>query len=218
MIKIIIADDHPLVREGLKLIFSRTVDISVVGEATEGRDVLEQLQKHPCQVLLLDMQMPGICGVELIKQVKQERPLLPILILSICDDCDQALRALKAGAAGYATKGSEPEALIAAIRKVASGERYVTPCLAENMALKFSLSDERPAHENLSERELQVLHLLMAGKQITEVALELSLSAKTISTHKSRIMDKLDVKNNADLIRYGINHNLFEQGKVPPQT
>ena len=162
--------------------------------------------------------MPGICGIELIKRIKQERPLLPILVLSICDDCHLALRALKAGAAGYATKDSPPEVLIAALRKVAGGERYVEPRLAEHMALEFSLSNERPAHEKLSERELQVLHLLITGKHITEIGQELSLSAKTISTHKSRIMGKLGVQNNADLVRYGIQHNLFEPGKATSQT
>jgi len=215
--QIIIADDHALVREGLKWIVSLVDDISVVGEAADGWEVLEKLQKHPCQVLTLDMAMPGICGIELIKRIKQERPSLPILVLSLCDDCHFALRAFKAGATGYATKDGKPETLIAAIRRVAGGERYVEPHLAEHMALSFSLSDERPAHEKLSERELQVLHMLMTGKHITEIGLELSLSAKTVSTHKSRIMDKLSIQNNADLIRYGIKHNLFEQSNVTLQ-
>lgn len=216
--QIIIADDHALVREGLKRIVSLADDINVVGEAVDGWDVLEKLRKHPCHVLVLDMSMPGMCGIELIKRIKQERPLLPILVLSLCDDCHFALRALKAGAKGYATKDGDPEDLVSAIRKVASGERYVAPYLAEHMALEFSLSDDRPAHEKLSERELQVLHLLMTGKHITEIGQELSLSAKTISTHKSRIMCKLDIQNNADLVRYGVKHNLFESGNVPPQA
>jgi DNA-binding NarL/FixJ family response regulator len=216
--QIIIAEDHALVREGLKRIISLADDITVVGEAVNGWEVLEKLQKHPCQVLTLDMSMPGICGIELIKRIKQERPMLPILVLSICDDCHLALRALKAGAAGYATKDSAPDMLIAAIRKVAGGGRYVEPQLAEHMALEFGLSDDRPAHEKLSERELQVLHLLMTGKHIKEIALGLSLSAKTVSTHKSRAMDKLGVQNNADLIRYGIKHNLFEPSDVAHQT
>lgn len=216
--EIIIADDHALVREGLKRIISLVDDITVVGEAIDGWDVLEQLQKHPCQVLVLDMSMPGISGIELIKRIKQERPLLPILVLSLCDDCHFALRALKAGAKGYATKDGDPEALLAAIRKVAAGERYVEAHLAEHMALEFSLSTDRPAHEKLSERELQVLHLLMTGKHITEIGQELSLSAKTISTHKSRIMDKLGIRNNADLVRYGIKHQLFDPGNAIHQT
>lgn len=214
MTKIIIADDHSLVRDGLKLILSRFDDISVVDEAVNGLEVLEKLQKSPCQVLLLDMAMPGICGIDLIKRIKQERPLLPILVLSICDDCHFVLHALKAGATGYATKGCELEALVTAIRKVAASERYVEPRLVEHMALEFGLSDNLPAHEKLSERELQVLHQLMIGKHITEIAQELSLSTKTVSTHKSRIMDKMTIRNNADLIRYGIKHNLFEAGDV----
>lgn len=207
--QIIIAEDHALVRESLKLIVSLADDLSVVGEAANGWEVLDKLQKHPCQILMLDMSMPGVCGIELIKRVKQERPSLTILVLSISDDCHLALRALKAGAAGYATKDCKPEALIDALRKVAAGNRYVSPHLAEQIALEFSLSDNRPAHENLSERELQVLHLLLTGKHITEIGLELSLSAKTVSTHKSRIMGKLNVRNNADLIRYGVKHGLI---------
>ncbi len=210
MPKIIIVDDHALVREGLRRIFSLTDDIVVVGEAATGSDALEQLRKLPCQVLLLDMSMPGVCGVDLIKRIKQERPLLPVLVLTICEDFHLALRALSAGAAGYATKDSEPGELISAVRKVFAGDRYVTQKLAEGVMLELSVSTDRPAHEKLSERELQVLHLLVSGKHITEIGAELSLSAKTISTHKSRVMTKLGVQNNADLIRYSIKHNLFE--------
>lgn len=213
--QIIIAEDHVLVREGLKRIISAADDINVVGEAADGQEVLEKLKKHPCHALVMDMSMPGLCGIELINRVKRERPLLPILILSICDDCHCALRALKAGATGYATKDSPSDELITAIRKVVRGERYLARRLAEHIALGFSLSDDRPAHEKLSERELEVLHLLMTGKHITEIGENLSLSAKTVSTYKSRIMEKLAVKNNADLIRYGINHNLFEPGSAP---
>lgn len=215
--KLIIADDHTLLREGLKLIFSRTDDINVVGEACDGAELLALLKKHTCQVLLLNMEMPGISDVELIKRIKQERPLVAVLILSVCDDSHQALRAFKAGVAGYATKRSEPEVLIAAIRKVAAGERYVAPHLAEQ-ALEFGLSDNRPTFEKLSEREFQVLKLLITGKRITEIAMELALSSKTVSTHKSRLMDKLGIKNNGELIRYGVKHSLFEQGVVNPST
>lgn len=210
MIKILIADDHALVREGVKQIISLADGISVAGEATSGWEVLEKIHTLPCNVLLLDVSMPGLSNIDLIKRVKQEKPLLPILMLSIYSDGQLASRALKAGAAGYVTKGSEPAMIIAAIRKVAAGGRYVDPELAEQMVLEFSLSEGRPAHELLSEREFQVFQRVLSGKHISEIALELSLSAKTVSTHKARLMRKLNVQNNADLIRYGMNHCLLD--------
>lgn len=217
MIKILIADDHALVREGVKQIAALAKDIVVSSEAVNGWDALEKLQQFPCHVLLLDISMPGINGVELIKRVREVRPLLPILILSMYSEGHLAARILKAGAAGYVTKDSDPETLIGAIRKVAAGGRYVEPRLAEQMALEFSLSDERPPHETLSEREFQVLGKVLEGKHINEIALEMSLSAKTVSTHKARLMRKLNIDNNADLIRYGLKHGLFEVGGAPMQ-
>lgn len=217
MIKILIADDHALVREGVKQIAALAKDIVVSSEAVNGWDALEKLQQFPCHVLLLDISMPGINGVELIKRVREVRPLLPILILSMYSEGHLAARILKAGAAGYVTKDSDPETLIGAIRKVAAGGRYVEPRLAEQMALEFSLSDERPPHETLSEREFQVLRKVLEGKHINEIALEMSLSAKTVSTHKARLMRKLNIDNNADLIRYGLKHGLFEVGGAPMQ-
>lgn len=215
MIKILIADDHALVREGVKQIAALAKDIAVAGEAVDGWDVLEKLQKFPCHVLLLDISMPGINGVELIKRVREARPLLPILMLSMYSEGHLAARILKAGAAGYVTKDSDPETLIGAIRKVAGGGRYVEPRLAEQMALEFSLSDDRPPHETLSEREFQVLGRVLAGKHINEIAMDMSLSAKTVSTHKARLMRKLNIQNNAELIRYGLKHGLFDGGESP---
>lgn len=214
MIKILIADDHALVREGVKQIAALAEDIVVASEAVNGWDALEKLQKIPCHVLLLDISMPGINGIELIKRVREIRPLLPILILSMYSEGHLAARALKAGASGYVTKDSEPETLIGAIHKVASGGRYVEPRLAEQMALEFSLSDDRPPHETLSEREFQVLEKVLAGKHINEIALDMSLSAKTVSTHKARLMRKLNIQNNAELVRYGLKHGLFEAGEA----
>ncbi|MEN6585140.1 MAG: response regulator transcription factor [Sulfuricella sp.] len=211
MIKILVADDHALVREGLKQIIGNAQNIAVVGEAVSGWEVLEKVHQIACNVLLLDVSMPGISGVDLIKRVKEEKPALPILVLSIYNEGQLASRALKAGAAGYVTKGSDPELLLTAIRKVAAGGRFVDPMLAEQMVLEFSLSDTRPLYEQLSEREFQVLQQVLSGKHISEIALELSLSAKTISTHKARLMRKLNVQNNADLIRYGMDHSLLER-------
>lgn len=210
MIKVLIADDHALVREGVKQILGMADGISIAGEATSGWEVLEKIHELPCKVLLLDVSMPGISSIDLIKRVKQEKPLLPILMLSIYSDGQLASRALKAGAAGYITKGSEPAMLVSAIRKVAAGGRYVDPELAEQMVLEFSLSEGRPPHELLSEREFQVFRQVLSGKHISEIASELSLSAKTVSTHKARLMRKLNVQNNADLIRYGMNHSLLD--------
>jgi DNA-binding NarL/FixJ family response regulator len=214
MIKILIADDHSLVREGVKQIAALATDIVVAGEAVNGWDALEKLQKTACHVLLLDISMPGINGIDLIRRVKEDRPLLPILILSMYSEGHLAARAIKAGASGYVTKDSEPETLIAAIRKVAGGGRYVEPRLAEQMALEFSLADDRPPHETLSEREFQVLEKVLAGQHINQIALDLSLSAKTVSTHKARLMRKLNIQSNAELIRYGLKHRLFEAGEA----
>lgn len=215
MIKILIADDHSLVREGMKQIAALANDIAVSGEAVNGWDVLEKLQKTACHVLLLDISMPGINGIDLIRRVREARPLLPILMLSMYSEGHLAARAIKAGASGYVTKDSEPETLIGAIRKVAAGGRYVEPRLAEQMALEFSLADDRPPHESLSEREFQVLQQVLAGKHINQIAGDLSLSAKTVSTHKARLMRKLNIQSNAELIRYGLKHRLFEEGGAP---
>jgi DNA-binding NarL/FixJ family response regulator len=210
MINILIADDHALVREGIKQVINTTSDIKVTGEAANGWEALEILQKSSFHTVLLDISMPGIGGLDLIKRLHQEKPMLPILVLSMSADGQTATRALKSGASGYMTKGSDLAALLSAIRKVAAGGRYVEPSLAEKMVLDFNLSNDTPPHEELSEREFQVLQKMLMGKHLTEIAEELSLSAKTISTHKARLMRKLNVQNNSDLIRYGISYRLLD--------
>jgi DNA-binding NarL/FixJ family response regulator len=207
MIRIIIADDHAIVRGGLKQIIATTHDIVVVGEATQSSEVLEQWWQIPCELLLLDMSMPGISGVELIKLLHEEKPALPILVLSMHNEGQIVARALKAGAAGYVTKDSEPEILLSAIRKIAAGGKFIDPALVETMIFNAGDGDNLP-HDLLSERELQVLKLIAAGGPLGNIADQLHVSPKTVSTHKMRLMQKLGIDNNADLIRYAMKHKL----------
>lgn len=207
MITLMIADDHAIVRSGLKQIIATTIDIEVVAEATRGEDIFEQLQKEAVDLLLLDMSMPGLAGLELIGRLQVTNPQLPILVLSMHNEGQIVARALRAGAGGYVTKDSEPEVLLAAIRKVAHGGRFIDPALGDVMV--FERGPARPlAHEALSERERQVLEGIVAGLPLGEIADQLHLSPKTVSTHKMRLMEKLHVDNNADLIRYAIRHGL----------
>lgn len=210
MIRILIADDHAIVRGGLKQLFALCSDLSVTGEAVNGAQVLEVLRKEEVDLLLLDMNMPGISGAELITRVRAERPSLPILVLSMHNEPQIARRALASGAAGYLTKDSDPETLLAAIRKVAAGGRFIDSGLAESMVFDAGENGERPPHEQLSEREFHILRLLVRGKSVNDIADELSISNKTVSTHKARLMQKLGFQNNADLVRYGIEHHLVE--------
>ena len=208
MIRILIADDHAIVREGLKQLLSACADFKIVGEAANGNEVLARLRDLELEVLLLDMSMPGRSGNELIHQVKTEYPKLRILVLTMHQEKQYAVRAIKAGASGYLTKESAPELLVAAIRKVASGGAFITAAVAEQLALDAMPNSNRAAHHALSDRELQVLRLLLAGSSVTEIAEQLNLSVKTISTHKARMMQKLNITSQADLIRYAISHNL----------
>lgn len=208
MIRLMIVDDHAIVREGLKQLFSLVADISVVGIAVNGADALESLRKQDVNLLLLDMTMPGISGVELITRIRVQNASLPILVLSMHNEPQIARRALGAGASGYLTKDSDPEVLLAAIRKVASGGRYIDSHVAEAMAFDTGQSAEQPAHELLSEREFHILRLLVKGKSVNDIADELIISNKTVSTHKARLMQKLNLQNNAELVRYGVEQQL----------
>ncbi|HXU94234.1 MAG TPA: response regulator transcription factor [Gallionella sp.] len=208
MIRILIADDHAIVREGLKQLFALCEDVSVAGEAVNGGQVLEALRNHEMDLLLLDMTMPGISGVELIARIRAENQAVPILVLSMHNEPQIARRALASGASGYLTKDSDPEMLMAAIRKVATGGRFIDPGLAELMVFDSGEKGERPPHELLSEREFHILRLLVQGRSVNDIADELSISNKTVSTHKARLMQKLNFQNNAELVRYGIDHGL----------
>ena len=207
MIKILIADDHAIVRGGLKQIIATTADIVVSGEAAQGSEVVDKLRTCEIDLLLLDMTMPGISGVDLIRRVRAEQPSLPVLVLSIHNEAQVVSRALRAGATGYVTKDSDPEVLLTAIRKLASGGRFIDPKLVDAIIFETH-SGDAPPHEILSDREFQVLQMLASGKSINDIAEALALSAKTISTHKMRLMQKLGLANNAELIRYAIRHGL----------
>jgi DNA-binding NarL/FixJ family response regulator len=207
MIRILIADDHAIVRGGLKQIIATTADIVVSGEAAQGSEVVDKLRTCEIDLLLLDMTMPGISGVDLIRRVRAEQPSLPVLVLSIHNEAQVVSRALRAGATGYVTKDSDPEVLLTAIRKLASGGRFIDPKLVDAIIFETH-SGDAPPHEILSDREFQVLQMLASGKSINDIAEGLALSAKTISTHKMRLMQKLGLANNAELIRYAIRHGL----------
>ncbi len=209
MIKVVIADDHNIVRHGLKQFLALASDVQVVGDVADGQQLLDCLVGGGCDVVLLDMTMPGRSGVELIKRIRQLENAPAILVLSMHNEVQLVSRALKAGAAGYLTKDSEPETLIGAIRKVARGGRYIDPMLVDKMVFDYGLGDARPPHDKLSNREFQVLHLLVQGKSINDIAEGLSLSAKTISTHKLRLMQKMQMNSMADLVRYAIEHGLI---------
>ena len=210
MVKILIADDHAIVREGLKQIVAETSDMFVAGEAASGHQVLELVRESNWDVVLLDIAMPGRGGMDTLKELKIERPELPILVLSMYPEEQYAIRALKAGAAGYLTKESAPEELISAIRKVSRGGRYVSASLAEQLASHLAIDTEKPVHEILSDREYQVMLLIASGMTVKEIADKLSLSVKTISTNRARIMNKTAMKSNAEIIHYAIKQGLID--------
>jgi DNA-binding NarL/FixJ family response regulator len=211
MIKVLLADDHAIVRAGLKEILADTGDIVVAGEATNGQEVLARVRGQDFDVAVLDMSMPGRSGIELIKLVKDEKPLLRILILSMHSEHQYAVRAVKAGASGYLTKESAADELVAAIRRIAAGGAYVSPETAERLVHESAPRAGAAPHTLLSDREFQVFQLIAAGKSITEIARLLSLSVKTVSTHKTRIMEKMNLANPAELIRYALEHKLLDE-------
>jgi DNA-binding NarL/FixJ family response regulator len=210
MLRLLIADDHAVVRKGLSQIVAETSDMVVGGEAANGQEVLELSLNEDWDVVLLDVGMPGRGGIDVLKQLKSEKPNLPVLVLSVYPEEQYAVRALKAGASGYLTKESAPEDLIAAIRKVAQGGKYVSDSLAERLAFDLGRDAERPIHERLSDREYQVVLMIAAGKTVKEIAAELSLSVKTISTNRTRALDKMGMKNNAEIARYIAKHGLID--------
>lgn len=208
--KILIADDHVIVREGLKQIVAETSDMVVADEAGSGHEVLNKVLKNDYDVVVLDITMPGMNGVDILNQLKNQRPELPVLILSIHPEEQYAVRVLRAGASGYLTKESAPDELIAAIRKVSAGKKYVSSSLAEKLAFELETDTEKPLHETLSDREYQVMCMIASGKTVKEIAEELFLSVKTISTYRARILKKMIMKNNAELTYYAIKHGLVE--------
>lgn len=210
MIRILIADDHAIVRGGLKQLLSGESDFTVAGEAANGLEALKQIREQPFDVVLMDMSMPGRSGIELIKQIKSEKPRLAILVLSMHKEEQYAVRALKAGALGYLTKESAPDQLVAAIRKVASGGAFISSGVAERLALELGGNHDADPHALLSDREYQIFRMIVSGAPIGGIADELSLSVKTVSTHKTRILQKMRMTSSAELIHYAIRHQLVE--------
>jgi DNA-binding NarL/FixJ family response regulator len=208
-IKILIADDHPIVRAGIKQILADTPDMIAADEAGNGQEVLQLIGKKEYDVILLDISMPGRSGLEILKDLKTEKPKIPVLILSIYPEEQYAIRALRAGAAGYLTKSSAPNELVAAIRKISGGGRYITADLAEKLAAYLTMDLGKPLHEKLSDREYQVMLQIAAGKTVTEIAGDLCLSVKTISTYRTHILEKMCLKNNSEIARYAMQNNLL---------
>jgi len=207
-IRILVADDHAVVRRGLSHIFAMSPDIVIAAEAVDGGEVLEKLRTTQVEVVLMDVSMPGTDAVELVKQVKAERPQVAVLVHSMHAEGAVASRMLKAGASGYITKDSEPEQLVGALRKIASGGRYIGAELAESLA--FGDSTGKAPHELLSDRESQVFLQLAGGKSLKAIARDLALSPKTASTYKTRVMQKLKVASDAELVRYAVAHQLVK--------
>ena len=209
-IRVFIADDHAIVREGLKQILAESPDIIVAGEADNGLDAIKLFRHATCHVLLLDISMPDRSGIEVLKQIKKEHPDLAVLMLSMHREDQYAIRSLKAGAAGYLTKQSAPAELLVAIRQVAAGKKYVSAALAQELA--SALGDGHPMvlHETLSDREYQTLVMIASGKTVSAIARELSLSAKTISEYRARLLVKMKLKNSAELTHYAIKNDLLE--------
>lgn len=207
-IKILIADDHPIVREGYKKILSDTPDMIVADEAENGQEVLNCIRKKNFDLILLDISMPGRSGLEILKELKSERPRLPVLILSIYPEEQYAVRAFRAGASGYLTKASAPNELISAIRKISQGGRYISSSLAEQLTYYLDADAEKPLHETLSDREYQVMLMIASGKTVSEIAAELCLSVKTISTYRGHILEKMKMKNNAEITLYAVRNKL----------
>jgi len=210
MLKILIADDHPVFRRGLKQIIAETPDMVVADEATNGWEVLSKVRTSDYDVVLLDITMPGKDGLDVLTRLKSEKPRLPVLMLSMHPEEQYAVRALKLGASGYVTKESAPDELVVAIRKVSTGGKYVSSSLAERLASVVQENAEQLPHEGLSGREYRVMCMIASGKTVSEIAKELSLSVKTISTYRFRILEKMKMKNNAELTHYAINNRLVD--------
>jgi len=210
MIRLLVADDHRIMRQGLRQLLAEQNDFMVAAEAANGFEVLERIREIELDLVVLDLVMPGRHGIDLIKQIKTEKPALPVLVLSMHTEEQYALRALKAGALGYLSKETAADELVAAIRKLVAGESYISARIAQSLALHLAQPEQRPAHSQLSDREFHVLVMIARGSSLSEIATELHLSAKTVSTYKARVLEKLKLGSTADLVRYAIDHDLME--------
>jgi len=209
MIRILIADDHTIMREGLKRILEGEAEIEVVAEAVDGLDALQKVRLGGLDLIVLDLSMPGRSGVDLIRQLKEEAPKLPILILTMHEEEQYAVRAIRAGANGYLTKESAGLELVNAIHKIASGRPYISMAVAEQLAMNLMPEDVALPHKTLSDREFQIFQLLVQGKSLTDIADGLFLSVKTVSTHKTRILVKMRMKNLTEMVQYAVEHQLI---------
>lgn len=209
MIRVLIVDDHDIVREGLKQIVSETTDIVAAGEATSGNEALDQVRSGSWDVVVLDLNLPDRNGIDILAQIRSINPALPVLILSMHPEETYAPRLLKTGAAGYVSKDRAREHLTEAIRKTARGERFITPTLAQRLAIDM-VSGAQATHEKLSDREFQILVMIASGKPPREIAAELGVSVKTVATHRSRILEKLGLRNNAAIVQYALENKLLE--------
>ena len=210
MIHVMIADDHAIVRQGLKQILNETDDIRVTGEAETGFQAIKIARQHDFDVTLLDISLPDRNGIDVLKQIRKDRPNLAILVLSMHNEHEFAIRALKAGAAGYLNKQSAPAQLVTAIRQVASGDKYISPALAQELANSINSKDDQPLYTILSDREFQTLCMIASGKTLSDISTEMFLSPKTVSVYRSRVLEKLKLTNNSELIRYAIKNRLVE--------
>lgn len=212
MIRVVIVDDHVLVRRGTRQLLADAGGVDVVGEAGDYAGLMQVLREQPCDVVLLDISIPGRNGIEVVKSVREQHPGVRILILSMHPEEQYAVRALKAGASGYLTKASPPEVLLEAIQQVAAGRRYLTPASAEALAASIGGRDdgERARHELLSDREFQTLRMLASGKKLSEIATELSLSPKTVSVYRSRVLEKMKLRTTAELAGYAVRNGLLD--------
>jgi DNA-binding NarL/FixJ family response regulator len=210
VIRVLIADDHAVVRRGVRQILEETSDIEVAGEASSAAELWPKVCEERFDAVVLDVNLPGRSGLELLGDIKRERPELPVLILTVHSEEQYAVRALKAGASGFLTKESAPEKLVDAVRAIAEGRRFITPEVADKLASSVARGKEGPLHEGLSDREFQILKMIASGKTVSEIGRELSLSVKTISTHRTRILKKMSLKTNAELTHYAIRNGLVE--------
>lgn len=215
MINLLIVDDHVVLREGLKQIFSRTSDIAVVSEASSGQEAMEAIRTQEVDVMMLDISMPEVSGFEVLSALKADYPDLPVIIFSVHTEDQYALRALKLGARGYVSKLASSQELLRAVRKAASGGRYISESLAEKLAMGFAGDAQEPSHKSLSRRELQVLCLIGSGRSASEIAQDLSLTVQTISTYRKRILDKLMMRNSSQLMHYALTNGLSDWVQRP---
>lgn len=210
MIRVLIADDHAVVRRGLKQILGDTAEMAVAGEATNGHQVLAMVRAETWDVVVLDISMPDRSGLDVLKEIKAERPGLPVLIMSMYPEEQYATRVLKAGASGYLSKESAANDLIKAIQRVVAGGRYVSPALAEKLATEIGSDLSKLPHEALSDREFQILRGIASGRSVSEIASQLCISAKTVSTYRTRLLEKMNLKTSAELMHYAMQHQLVD--------